>query len=75
MIFNQVNENIVDFIGWDLSKVLEKIGEIGWRAEVNFSCPVKGKPAGRARVIRLTRIAEKEVVVIAAYQVMGEGGD
>ena len=75
MKFNDFDENIAGFIGWDLSKALEGIREIGWHAEVNFSCPVKGKPAGRARVIRLTRVAEKKVAVVAAHQAIGEGGD
>jgi len=75
MKIENVDENIVDFIGWDLSIALEKIREIGWQIEVNFSCPVKGKPAGRVRVIRLTRVAEKKVAIVAAHQVIGEGGD
>ena len=64
-----IDENMAGFIGWDLSLALEKIREMGWQADVNFSCPVKGKPAGRARVIRQTRVAEKKVAIVAAYQV------
>ena len=73
MKIENVDENIAGFIGWDLSKALEEIKEIGWQAEVNFSCPVKGTPAGRDRVIRLTRVAEKKVAVVAARQVTRGG--
>ncbi|WP_066635257.1 hypothetical protein [Desulfolucanica intricata] len=70
-----MEENILNLIGWDLSKTLEELRNAGWQAEVNFTCPIKGKPAGRARVIRLTRVAEKIVAVVAARQVLSEGGD
>ena len=66
MKLENVDEYIADFIGWDLSKALDAIRDNGWQAEVNFSYPVKGKPAGRARVIRLTRVDEKKVAVVAA---------
>ena len=68
-------EDVLDLIGWDLGLALEKISEIGRQAVVDFSCPVKGKTAGRARVIRLTRVAEKKVLVVAANQAKREGGD
>jgi hypothetical protein len=75
MTVGQANENILDYIGWELDKALEKIKENGWQIEVSISYPVKGKPAGPARIIRLTRITEKKAAIIAAHQVLGEGGD